>query len=407
MRQPTWPLLRRYPRNVREPAHVQRSPLTLWTCTCSPGADVLGRPPDGDAVLDRPGRRPRGRAGRSCGREAPRTMTSTLDLRPTVHHPADDAGPGTEVADGDADDVLRPVHEKALGHRLHLRRVQGARHSPGSLDHTIVCTAPCQAVRRLACSLPLTRANVCDYGGAVTQYGDLRSRAGLDRLSAAPVVAVLGTRYADFSVEEEVLGPLGRELVSGPGGTRRGDRRGRGGRRRRRARRLTPAVRPGGARPAALPGGRALRHRHRLHRPGRRARTAASRSPGSPTTAPRRSPFHAVALAAALLRTASSPADRLVRARGLGRRRPAPAAPAEHPDRRRGRLRPHRPPGGRLPARARDAACWPTTSTSTCRRRRRRRRRARRAAAQPATCHPARPRAPRRHAAARRAPARR
>ena len=33
------------------------------------------------------------------------------------------------------------------------------------------------------------------------------------------VVAVLGTRYQDFSVELEVLGPLGVELVSGDGGT--------------------------------------------------------------------------------------------------------------------------------------------------------------------------------------------
>jgi D-3-phosphoglycerate dehydrogenase len=31
--------------------------------------------------------------------------------------------------------------------------------------------------------------------------------------------AILGTRYADFSVEEEVLGPLGVRIVSGPGAT--------------------------------------------------------------------------------------------------------------------------------------------------------------------------------------------
>jgi D-3-phosphoglycerate dehydrogenase / 2-oxoglutarate reductase len=34
-----------------------------------------------------------------------------------------------------------------------------------------------------------------------------------------PVVAVLGTRYADFSLEEEALAPLGAELVSGDGDT--------------------------------------------------------------------------------------------------------------------------------------------------------------------------------------------
>jgi len=32
-------------------------------------------------------------------------------------------------------------------------------------------------------------------------------------------VAVLGTRYADLSVEEEVLGPLGVSLVAGDGGS--------------------------------------------------------------------------------------------------------------------------------------------------------------------------------------------
>lgn len=33
------------------------------------------------------------------------------------------------------------------------------------------------------------------------------------------VVAILGTRYRDFSIEEQVLGPLGVSLVSGDGGT--------------------------------------------------------------------------------------------------------------------------------------------------------------------------------------------
>ena len=37
--------------------------------------------------------------------------------------------------------------------------------------------------------------------------------------SAALLVAVLGTRYADLSVEEEVLGPLGVRLVAGDGGS--------------------------------------------------------------------------------------------------------------------------------------------------------------------------------------------
>ena len=36
---------------------------------------------------------------------------------------------------------------------------------------------------------------------------------------AASQVAVLGTRYPDLSVEEEVLGPLGVRLVSGDGGS--------------------------------------------------------------------------------------------------------------------------------------------------------------------------------------------
>lgn len=36
---------------------------------------------------------------------------------------------------------------------------------------------------------------------------------------APPLVAVLGTRYADLSVEEDVLGPLGARLVVGDGGT--------------------------------------------------------------------------------------------------------------------------------------------------------------------------------------------
>lgn len=36
---------------------------------------------------------------------------------------------------------------------------------------------------------------------------------------AEPVVAVLGTRYADFAVEEELLGPLGVRLVTDPGGS--------------------------------------------------------------------------------------------------------------------------------------------------------------------------------------------
>lgn len=34
---------------------------------------------------------------------------------------------------------------------------------------------------------------------------------------STPVVAILGTRYRDFSVEERVLGPVGVEIVSGPG----------------------------------------------------------------------------------------------------------------------------------------------------------------------------------------------
>ena len=36
---------------------------------------------------------------------------------------------------------------------------------------------------------------------------------------SAPVVAILGTRYRDFSVEERVLKDLAVEIVSGPGDT--------------------------------------------------------------------------------------------------------------------------------------------------------------------------------------------
>ncbi len=36
---------------------------------------------------------------------------------------------------------------------------------------------------------------------------------------AQPVVAILGTRYADFSVEEHALGPVGARLVAGDGGS--------------------------------------------------------------------------------------------------------------------------------------------------------------------------------------------
>jgi D-3-phosphoglycerate dehydrogenase len=36
---------------------------------------------------------------------------------------------------------------------------------------------------------------------------------------SGPLVAVLGTRYRDFSVEESALGPLGATIVSGPGAT--------------------------------------------------------------------------------------------------------------------------------------------------------------------------------------------
>ena len=36
---------------------------------------------------------------------------------------------------------------------------------------------------------------------------------------AQPLVAILGTRYQDFSIEEETLGPLGVRLVSGDGDT--------------------------------------------------------------------------------------------------------------------------------------------------------------------------------------------
>jgi D-3-phosphoglycerate dehydrogenase len=39
------------------------------------------------------------------------------------------------------------------------------------------------------------------------------------RVSHAPVVAILGTRYPDFGIEESILGPHGATLVAGDGGT--------------------------------------------------------------------------------------------------------------------------------------------------------------------------------------------
>ncbi|GFG51133.1 hydroxyacid dehydrogenase [Mycolicibacterium agri] len=36
---------------------------------------------------------------------------------------------------------------------------------------------------------------------------------------SGPLVAILGTRYRDFAIEERALGPLGATIVSGPGGT--------------------------------------------------------------------------------------------------------------------------------------------------------------------------------------------
>jgi D-3-phosphoglycerate dehydrogenase / 2-oxoglutarate reductase len=39
------------------------------------------------------------------------------------------------------------------------------------------------------------------------------------RVTHAPIVAVLGTRYPDFRIEESILGPHGASLVAGDGGT--------------------------------------------------------------------------------------------------------------------------------------------------------------------------------------------
>ena len=38
-------------------------------------------------------------------------------------------------------------------------------------------------------------------------------------MTDAPIVAILGTRYPDFRIEESILGPHGASLVSGDGGT--------------------------------------------------------------------------------------------------------------------------------------------------------------------------------------------
>ena len=98
-----------------------------------------------------------------------------------------------------------------------------------------------------------------------------------------------------------------------------------------------------------LPRDRPLRHRHRQHRPRRGGRARHRRRPGVRLRhrggrLPRRVD------GTALLRRLPE-ADARRRAAALGRRRPASAAPAVPADRRRRRLRPDRPPGGRLPAR--------------------------------------------------------
>jgi D-3-phosphoglycerate dehydrogenase len=56
---------------------------------------------------------------------------------------------------------------------------------------------------------------VPDALGSVAEHP---TRAGGPDVSE-PLVAVLGTRYRDLSVEEEVLGPLGARLVTDPGGS--------------------------------------------------------------------------------------------------------------------------------------------------------------------------------------------
>ena len=169
--------------------------------------------------------------------------------------------------------------------------------------------------------------------------------------SAASLVAVLGTRYADLSVEEEVLGPLGVQLVAGDGGSAaevlavaRGAEVVLAGSRPRFDAEVVEAPAADGCRGIVRYGigtdsidlGRRRPRRHR-RRPGVRLR---HRGGGLP----RRVDGHRAAPPAARGGRRRAP-------RGVGRRRPASAAPAVPADRRRRRLRPDRSPYGRQPAR--------------------------------------------------------
>ena len=188
--------------------------------------------------------------------------------------------------------------------------------------------------------------------------------AGRASVVGAPLVAILGTRYPDFAIEEEALAPHGATIVSDPGGSPEAILAAAGGGRRR-PRRLGAQVHRRRAGRAPLPRHRALRHRHRLHRPRRGPRSTASRWPGCPTTAPRR--WRSTRWRWPAPCSAACPtADRAIRAGGWGFAGPTAAAPAEHTDRRRGRVRADRTPGGRVLPRPGLHGRARTTSTSTC-----------------------------------------
>ena len=210
-----------------------------------------------------------------------------------------------------------------------------------------------------------------------------------------PVVAILGTRYADFSVEEEALGPAGAELVAGDGGSpaeivavaAAADVVLAGSRPRFTAD-VVAGLRLARRRPAARH--RPLRHRHRLHRPRRRPPARRRRGPGV-RLRHRGGRLPRGRDGAGPAAPAGRGRPRAAR-RAVGRGRPAAAAPAQRAGRRRRRLRPDRPPGRALPARVRHAGVRPRRVRRRGGRARRRRRVARRAAGAQRRGHAARPR---------------
>ena len=346
---------------MRRGAHAQRSPLTLWTWTCSPARDVAGRPADRDAVLD---------DLLAGGEGAQRDLVTERDG--VDHVEGELAAVGLDLARAPRAPVRCPARRRRRRRPVRVpgscapsavpsRAGLAAGPSPLSTAHTNVCGGIVKV--RTGAGVFTRQTRVLDARNRLGHCGRSPPSEGCARECLArsrcwaPGTPIWASRRRSSA-------PSASRWSSADGGSPRRDPRGR---RRRRGDplRLAAEVRRRCARRPLLPGDRPVRHRRRHDRPGggRQARGIAVARVSDYGT-------EAVAFSRGGDGDGAVPpaarGRRRAARRRVGRGRAPAAAPAQRIGRRRRRVRPDRPAGGARTCAGSGSRCWRTTSTSTC-----------------------------------------